>query len=111
MYMDRVKLLYQARAAIQENNFDLRLQSYRAFLPDYFFYNLQNYARYGSFYVELMSCAEQVYPGLKDELFISIQAEDRYPHRTAMDQREEQTFNREAKVAGGIHNASDPWST
>ena len=38
---------------------------------------------------------------------MGIQAQDRYPHRTSIDQRGEQTFNRDAKVAGGIGDASD----
>ena len=39
---------------------------------------------------------------------ISVQAEDRYPARTAIDQRGEETFNHDAKTTGGIKTfASD----
>ena len=33
---------------------------------------------------------------------VSIQSQDRYPLRTAIDQRGEQTINRDAKTAGGL---------
>ena len=33
---------------------------------------------------------------------LSVQAQDRYPVRTALDQRGEQTINRDAKTSGGI---------
>ena len=37
-----------------------------------------------------------------------MQAQKKYPHRVAIDQRGEQTLNREAKTTGGIKNfASD----
>ena len=38
---------------------------------------------------------------------VSVQAQDRYPPRTATDQRDEQTFNKDAKTAGGIHDATN----
>ena len=66
---------------------------------------MQNYARYGSYYAEVLSSLEENYPGLKDQLSktgLSVQAQDRYPHRTAIDMRGEQTINRDAKTAGGI---------
>ena len=34
----------------------------------FFYYNMQNYARYGSYYAELLSSLEANYPGLKDQL-------------------------------------------
>ena len=63
---------------------------------------MQNYARYASFYVELLSCIDELHPGLRTEFLAGVQAQDRYPHKTAIDQRGEQTFNREAKVADGM---------
>ena len=33
---------------------------------------MQNYARYGSYYAELLSSLEGKHPGLKDELFKTI---------------------------------------
>ena len=37
---------------------------------------------------------------------LSVQAQDKYPVRTAVDQREEQTINCGAKTAGGIKSFS-----
>ena len=51
---------------------------------------MQNYARSGSYYTELLSSIEANYPHLKDQLSktgLSIQAQDRYPHRTTIDMR------------------------
>ena len=45
---------------------------------------MQNFARTGSFYTELLSSLEANDPGLKDRLSktgYSIHAQDRYPHR------------------------------
>ena len=48
---------------------------------------MQNYARYASFYVELLSCIDELHPGLRTEFLVGVQAQDRYPHKTAIDQR------------------------
>ena len=48
---------------------------------------------------------ETFYPGLKDMLKkagLPVQAQERYPIRTAVDQRTEQPINRDAKTSGGI---------
>ena len=45
------------------------------------------------------------YPSCKEMLSstgLSIQTQDHYPHCTAIDQRGEQSINRDAKTAGGI---------
>ena len=71
---------------------------------------MHNYARYASYYIYEMDHIDELYPGLKDilsSLGLSIQAQDRYPNRTAIDMRGEQTINRHGKSAGGItHFAS-----
>ena len=64
-----------------------------------------NYARYGSFYVETLNCINDLYPGMRPLLTktgLSIQGQDRYPLRTAIDQRGKQTINRDAKTRGGM---------
>ena len=46
---------------------------------------------------------EATYPGLKTMLGvkgISVQGQDRYPLRTSVDQRGEQTINKDANTAG-----------
>ena len=50
---------------------------------------------------------ENIYPGLKTLLEtkgLSVQAQNRYPLRTAIDQRGEQTLNKDAKSYSGIKN-------
>ncbi len=55
--------------------------------------------------LESSKTSKFLYSGLKELLDnngFSVQAQERYPLRTAIDQRGEQTFNRDAKTAGGI---------
>ena len=63
-----------------------------------------NYARYGSYYVHTLKNMETLHPGLKDmlEKTGSVQGQNCYPMRTALDQRGEQTINRDAKTSGDI---------
>ena len=52
---------------------------------------------------------EKVYPGLKELLCykgLSMQAQNRNMLHTAIDQRGEQTINRDAKTTGGIKSFS-----
>ena len=53
----------------------------------------------------MLESIELQYPGCKELLLsagLSVQAQDHYPNRTAIDQRGEQSINRDAKTAGGI---------
>ena len=55
--------------------------------------------------MNLLENIEQIYPGLKELLRykgLSVQAQDRYKLHTAIDQRGEQSINRDAKTTGGI---------
>ena len=66
---------------------------------------MHNYARCASYYVQVLKSIDKNHPGLKDLLLssgLSIQSQDRYPLRTAIDMRGEQTLNRDAKTSGGI---------
>ena len=63
----------------------------------------QNNARYDSFCVTLMLNMETTYSGLKTLLTvkkISFEGQDRYPLRSLVDQRGEQTINKDANTAG-----------
>ena len=66
---------------VQLNYFELRLESVKRSLPLFFYYKMQNYAHYGSYYAELLSSLEENYPGLKNQLSktgLTIQGQDRY---------------------------------
>ena len=95
----------QYHTSIQENNFDLRTASIEFWTPFYLYYNMQNYGRYGLPYVQVLKNIEKLYPGLKELLVssgLTVQSQDRYPLRTAIDMRGEQTLNRDAKTSGGV---------
>ena len=103
MYIELMKLQTIAHTAVQETNFDMRMYAWEFWIPYYFATNFFNYARYGSFYLEILRNLDQLYPGLKQMLTkygLSVQAQEKYPHRTAVDQRGEQTINRDAKTSG-----------
>ena len=105
LYMDLVRNQHYAHVAVQSNNFDLRLFAWEYMIPFYFALNKVNYARYGSYYLQQMKNIQTLYPGLKSLLEhkgLSVQAQNRYAIRTAIDQRGEQTINRDAKTSGGI---------
>ena len=91
--------------AVRENNFDLRLAAWKNWLPLHFASNQFTYARYGSYYVEVLANIETPYPGLKQlpqNTGLSVQAQEMYPFRVAIDQRGEQTINRDAKTTGKV---------
>ena len=105
LYLDLIECQRRAHLAVQENDFNSRYAAWKQFLPMYFALNKPNYARYASYYVGVLENIDVLYPGLKELLDnngFSVQAQERYPLRTAIDQRGEQTFNRDAKTAGGI---------
>ena len=76
----------QYHTAVQEN--ELRLAFIESLIPFNFYYNMQNYTRYASFYARVLKCIDKMYPGLKEMLAstgINVQNQDRYPLRTAID--------------------------
>ena len=104
-YLDLVRMQHVIHTSIQENDFEKRVLGWKYFLPFYFALNYSNYARYGSYYVQVLESIEQMYPGLKDMLKckgLSVQAQEKYSLRTSIDQRGEQTINRDPKTSGGV---------
>ena len=94
---------------IQEGNYFLRLKGWLEMLPYIFGLNRTNYRRYGSYYMCQMLYLDNLIPRCKYLLIaygISVQGQDRYPLKTSIDQRGEQTFNRDAKTSGGITNCA-----
>ena len=105
MYLDLIRAQHHMHLAAQENNFQVRMSSWQYFIPFFFVLNKTNYARYRSYYVEILDNLEILYPGLKSLLSskgMSVQAQDRQCKRTAIDQRGEQTINKDAKTCHQI---------
>ena len=70
---------------------------------------MYNCTRYGTYYTRVLKNIEERYSGNKYILpvsGISVQAQQRYPTRIAIDIRNEQTINRDAKTPGDITNFS-----
>lgn len=108
MYLDLMRLQHQIHTAIQTNDFDMRLNAWKEMLPLYFALNKTNYARYGTWYVQTMTEVDDRYPGLKELLKstgLSVQAQTSHPIRTSIDQRGEQSINRDAKTSGMVSDS------
>ena len=98
IYVDLIRNQIQYYTAVQENDFELQVSSIEGFIPCYFYYNV-HYARYASFYVQVLKCIDKMYSGLKEILAstgISVQGQGRFPRRTTIDMRREKTLNRDA---------------
>ena len=79
----------------QKEDFELRLASYRESYPILLLLqHMQNYTSYASFYLQVLKCFDKMYPGLKEILAptgISVQDQDGYSLRTAIDMQGEKT--------------------
>ena len=105
LYLDIIEVLHMIHNAVQINDFDLRMIAWKKMLPFFFAMNKTNYSRYGSCYLRMLESIERQYPGCKELLLsagLSVQAQDQYLNRTAIDQWGKQSINRDAKMAGGI---------
>ena len=62
----------------------------------------------------MLNNIDRIYAGLRDIIAskgLSVQAQNTYPLRTAIDQRGEQSLNKSAKTSGGVkHFALNPSS-
>ena len=102
IYLHLMQAQRMAHVGVQENNVDMIINAWLLMLPMYFAQKKINYARYGSYYVYMLTNMEHLYPGLRaiiDENRLSVQAQDTCPLRTSIDQRGEQTINRDAKTS------------
>ena len=80
IYVDMMRIQQQHHTSVQENNYELKVASIESFIPYYFYYNMQNYARYASYYVQVLKCIDKTHPGLKDLLAssgLSVQSQNR----------------------------------
>ena len=99
--LDIIEVLHMIHYAVQINNFDLRMIAWKKMLLFFFAMNKTNYSRYGSYYLRMLEPIELQYPGCKELLLsagLSVQAQDHYSNRTAIDQRKEQSINRDVKT-------------
>ena len=85
-YLDLMRLQHQVHAAIQTNDFEMRLDAWERVLLYYFIFNEMNYVWYGSYYVQVLKQIESKYPVT-------------HPVRDAIDQRGEQTKNSDVKTS------------
>ena len=110
--MDLIYAIHLIHYSVQRNNFYLMLHGWKKLLPLMFSLNKQNYSRYGSCYVNTIENLNDTHPGCREliqDKGLSVQGQEKYLCRTAIDQRGEQTINRDAKTSGGIkYFASDP---
>ena len=80
-YLDIMFNQHLTHYAVQTNNFMLRLHCLKTALPFLFALNLQNYARYGSVYVNTLENLDTTHPGCKELLShkgLSVQAQERW---------------------------------
>ena len=64
-----------------------------------------NYARYGTYYLQHLTHIKTLNPGMKELLMakgMSVQVQTVHPVRTAIDQRGEQTINKDPKTTVNI---------
>ena len=104
-YLDVMESIHLLHTAVQGNNYELRIEGWRRMMPFFFALNKTNYARYGAYYMLQLQTLDITHPGCKELVkhnSISVQGQDKYPLRTAIDQRGEQTLNKDAKSTGGI---------
>ena len=98
-----MRLQHQAPAAIQTDDFKMRLVAPERVLLYYLIFNKMNYARYGSYYVQVLKQIENKYTGLMELLLpcrLSVPAQETYSVLYVIDQRGEQTVKRGAKTSG-----------
>ena len=74
------------------------------FLPFCFSTNKHNYARYGSWYVHQIRNRDSLHSG--NEIIFSVQSQARYNLRTAANQREEESLNKDRKTVDGVRRFS-----
>ena len=89
IYLDLIRNQNMIHIAVQENDFDCRLHAWQEMLPLYSAANQVNYARCGSYFVEMLKNLDQSHPSLRTLLLkkgLTAQAQEKYPCRAAIDQ-------------------------
>ena len=102
-YLDLMYAIHFIHYSVQRNNFYPRLHGWKKLLPLMFPLNKQNYSRYGSCYVNTIENLDDTRPGCREliqDKGLSVQGQEKYLCRTAIDQRGEQTIEM-LKLLGG----------
>ena len=68
LYLEFIELLHLFHYSVNMNDFDLRLGCWKKMISLCFPMNKRNYARYGSYYVNMMEILSTTHPGAIEEL-------------------------------------------
>ena len=102
LYMYFIDILHKFHYAIQTNDFDAKLESWKSILPLFFFFDRTHYSRYGSYYIKSLELLDKTHPGAREEIMnigISVRRNDKGIGQ-AIDLAGEQSYMRSAKTAG-----------
>ena len=102
LYVHFIDILQKFHYAIQTNDFDAKLESWKSRLPLFFFFNCTHYSRYGSHYIKSLELLDKTHPGAREEIMnigISVRRNDKRIGQ-AIDLAGEQSYMRSAKTAG-----------
>ena len=102
--MDLTEKQNHFHTAVQEGKLDERMCTWEFFLPFYFSTNKHNHARHGTWYIHQIRNRDPLHSG--DEVTFSVQLQARHKIQTAVDQRGEQSLNKDAKTVGSIRRFS-----
>ena len=112
-YIDLVEILLRLIWASREGNWALHLASIRALIPWCFAYDRLNYARYLPYYYAQMSQLASTHPEVFSEFMEGgfsvqmVQMDSTNPFgRIPVDQRIEETINKDTQTAGGTKGFS-----
>ena len=79
-YLQMMRMQSMICSAVQENNFEMRLQGWEYWPPLYFSTRMFNYVRYGSYHLQMLKNIDERFPGLKPLMInstLSVQGQDR----------------------------------
>jgi hypothetical protein len=113
LYMMMVDRQQRLHYAINMNDYNLRLLTWRESLPLCFATNRVHYSRYGTFYVQSLEYLESTHPGAKTEIEkngLSVRR-NTLGIGQAVDMAGEQSYMKNAKTAGGIRQFAAKKST
>ena len=103
-YISLVDILHKFHSAIQSNNFEEKVESWKLMIPWFFAKDGTHYSRYGSYYLKSMELIDVTHPGAKEEMMkigVSVRRNEKGVGQ-AIDLAGEQSYMRSAKTVGGL---------